>query len=84
MVNRRVKLYYDNSKDLYEGLIIEDDNGVQSQVAQVFPAFRDEYGNLFAAAPKLYEALKNIINSETISSKDNFNKALEALAEVGK
>lgn len=34
------------------------------------------------ATPDLYEALKRIINSETIMSKDNFNNALEALAKT--
>lgn len=58
-----VRLYYDNSKDLYEGLIIENDNGVQNQVGQVFPAFRDKYGKLFASAPDMYEALTKLLNT---------------------
>jgi len=52
-----VKLYYIPS-DLYEGLIIEDDNGVQNQVGYVFPSFRDKYGRLFSAAIEMSEALK--------------------------
>ena len=32
-----------------------------------------------SGASKLYEALKAIINSETIQSRDNFNNAFEAL-----
>ena len=38
--------------------------------------------HLIASAPDIYEALKEIINSETITSKDNFNKALKALAKA--
>lgn len=45
-----IRLYYDNSRDLYEGLIIEIDNGVQNQVGQIFPEFRAEYGELIVAA----------------------------------
>jgi len=52
------KLYYDNSKDLYEGLIIEIEDGIQSQVGEIYPAFRDKYGLLFAASPDMYKALK--------------------------
>lgn len=37
---------------------------------------------LIAATPKMYKVLKVIINSETISSEDNFNNALEALAKA--
>ena len=51
-------LHYDDSKDLYEGLITESNDGTQSQVAQVFPSFREEYGYKFAAAPDMYEAIK--------------------------
>ena len=56
------KLVYDDSKDLYEGLIIEIDNGNQNQVAQMFPNFRQKYGKLFAAAPDMAEALKLYIS----------------------
>ena len=59
-----VKLYYDNSDDLYEGLIIEDDNGVQNQVGYVLPAFRDKYGRLFTAAPFMYEAIKSCLKGD--------------------
>jgi len=52
------KLHYDNSKDLYEGLITENDDGAQSQVAMVFPTSREEYGFKFAASLVMYEALK--------------------------
>ncbi len=54
-------LHYDDSKDLYEGIIVEIDDGVQSQVAHVFPDFREEYGYKFAAALDMYEALRMIL-----------------------
>ena len=55
------RLYYDDSKDLYEGLITEiDEQGIQSQVAQVYPAYREEYGRLFASSPLLYEKLNKV------------------------
>jgi len=38
--------------------------------------------SLCKSAPDLYEALEAIINSETIANRDNFNNALEALAEA--
>ena len=60
-----MELYYDNSKDLSEGEIIEIDEGVYNQVAIVLPNFREQYGYKFAAAPDLYEALKKLVNSFT-------------------
>ena len=57
------KLVYDDSKDLYEGLIIEIDNGNQNQVAQVFPNFRQKYSKLFAAAPDMADLLERLVNN---------------------
>jgi len=55
------ELYYDDSKDLYEGLITEiDDSGQQNQIAHVFPQGR-EYGRKFAASLRMYEALKELV-----------------------
>lgn len=53
------KLYYDDSKDLYEGLITEEDNGVKTQIAMVLPAGR-EHGRKLAAALDMYEVLKQV------------------------
>jgi len=78
---KEITLYYDNSKDLYEGLIIEDDNGVQNQVGYIFPAFRDKYGVLFASAPEMYEALKSVNNME-VSPDESAVLVIEALAKA--
>ena len=61
---KEVRLIYDDSNDLYEGDIVEIDNGVQNQVGYILPAFREKYGKLFAAAPNMYEALKAVASGE--------------------
>ena len=73
------RLYYDDSKDLYEGLITEiDEQGIQSQVAQVYPAYREEYGRLFASAPDMYEALKqNIVDYKVLCQRKPKNTLLQ-------
>lgn len=53
-----MNLYYDDSKDLSEGEIIEIDGDSQNQVAIILPNFREKYGRLFVSATDLYEALK--------------------------
>ena len=63
------ELYYDDSKDLYEGLITEeDDSGQQIQIAQVFPQGR-EYGHKFAAAPEMEMALKTLIHKFRVAGE---------------
>jgi hypothetical protein len=81
-----IRLVYDDSRDLSEGLIVEIDGGNQYQVAQVFPAFYHKYGNLFAAAPEMYEALKGvqtvIDDGELIDTPEILNKVFKALAKA--
>jgi len=57
-----MELFYDDSKDLSEGEIIEIDGDIQNQVALILPRFRKKYGYKFAGAPDMFEALNLIWN----------------------
>jgi len=45
------KLWYDDSRDLHEGMIgLKDDDGNAYQVGHILPDFREEYGKLIVSA----------------------------------
>jgi hypothetical protein len=51
-------------------------------VVTVYGPNNGQIGNLFAAAPDLYEALQEIINTPWIGGKGGFVKARSALAKA--
>ncbi len=56
-------------------------------ICQLWSKHEEDFDNAEAnafliAAPDMYEALKAIIDSEIIVSKDRFNNTLEALAKA--
>lgn len=69
-------------KLFYRQFVVDDDLNEIAEAQGITLEQAEANAHLIAAAPDIYEALEAIINSETITSKDNFNNALEALSKA--